>query len=371
VASIVLILDGGRITPSIIIQMSSSNWRKALSPSRLVALLSLLTVCCAVLIADLSIGEGRIGPGYALRAARLAFVRETVEEADKAKMALRQYELTQKPEDEETFLKACDTMAADVTGLRRAEHMSAEQSDQIIDLCVSIRQQLNKLDASPADRMSEAGFMLDRIRRVVLGFGMDELRVQDEKLAEQTHAAALNRRITVGMAVIEIFLVAGIVFLVLRLTRLEHLVTVCAWSHRLLYEGKWVSLERYLEQRFGIRASEGISTEQAARIMAENEVSGHELLRLIDFEKAAGVRAKEANRAIHAVRNHLTAVLCFSEMAGAGDQEAQREMATRVVAHASTISNEVDVLHNAVRGFNPGPPELHVVPTPLEVRSVA
>jgi hypothetical protein len=345
--------------------------RKALTPSRLVALLSLLTFGCAVLIADFSIDEGRARPGYALRAARLGFVHETVDAADRAKEALREYEATQRPEDKEAFLKACDTMAAKVSNLRRAEHMSEEQSDQIIDLCVSIREQLNKLDASPTDRMIEAGSMVDRIRRVVLGFGMDELRQQDDKLEEQTKAAALNRRITTGMAVIEIFLVAGIVFLVVRLTRLEQLVTVCAWSHRLLYEGQWVSLERYLEQRFGIRASDGITTDQAAKLMTESEVNGQELLRLIDFEKAAGIRAKEANRAIHAVRNHLTAVLCYSEMAGAGDAEAQRDMAARVLTHASTISSEVDMLHKAVRGFNPGPPEFRIVSKPVEERPAA
>lgn len=350
--------------------MSFSFWRKALTPSRLVAALGLLTIGCAVVIANFSIGEGGGRPEYALRAARLGFVHDIVDGADKAKAALREYEVTQQPGDKEAFLKACDAMAAKVSHLRQAEHMSEEQSDQIVDLCVSIRQQLSKLGASSADRMSAAGFLVDRIRRVVLGFGMDELRQQDDRLAAQTAAAALNRRITIGMAVIEIFSVAGIVLLVLRLIRLEKLVTVCAWSHRLLYEGKWVSLERYLEQRFGIRASDGITTEQAARLMAENDLNGQELVRLIEFEKVAGDRAKEANRAIHAVRNHLTAVLCYSEMAGNGDAEAQRDMATRVMTHANTISSEVDHLYAAVRGFNPGPPILHVVPKPGE-RSVA
>jgi len=342
-----------------------------MTPSRLIAVLSLLTVGCAVLIAGLSVDEGRTTPGYALRAARLGFVHQIVAGADSAREALRQYEVTQRPEDKEAFLKACDTMAATVSRLRQAEHMSEEQSDQIIDLCVAIRQQLNKLGDSTEDRMLQSGYLVDRIRRVVLGFGMDELREQDEKLQEQTASAALSRRITVGMAVIEIFLVAGIALLVVRLTRLEHLVTVCAWSHRLMYHGQWVSLERYLEERFGIRASEGITTEQAAKLMSEGEINGQELVRLVEFEKAAGVRAKEANRAIHSVRNHLTAVLCYSEMAGSGDAEAQAEMASRVLTHASTISSEVDVLHKAVRGFNPAPPDLHVVRAPGEERTAA
>ncbi|MGA3171822.1 MAG: hypothetical protein ABSE62_12515 [Chthoniobacteraceae bacterium] len=346
--------------------MSSPFWRKAFTPSRLVALLGLLTITCAVLIANFSIDEGRTGNGYAQRAQRLGYVHDVVADADYAKAQLNKYEATQSPEDKEAFLQACDQMAAKVNHLRQAEHMSEDQSDQIVDLCVSIRQQLTRLGATSADRMQEAGYFLDRIHRVVLGFGMDELRLQDQKLEEQTKAAALNRRMTVGMAGIIIVMVAAIVFLVIRLTRLEQLATVCAWTHRLLYEGQWVSLERYLERRFGIRASDGITTEQAAKLMAEDEINGQELVRLIEFEKMAGDRAKEANRAIHAVRNHLTAVLCYSEMAGSGDPEAQREMASRVLTHASTISSEVDMLHNAVRSFNPGPPDLRVVRSPEE-----
>ena len=346
--------------------MSSSFWRNILTPSRLIVGLSLLTLTCAALIANFTIGETRNGAGYAQRASRMGFVHDILEDVDNARNALRQYEVTDSQADKEAFLKTCDQMAAKVGSLRMAEHMSEEQSDEITDLCISIRQQLNKLGGSSADHMVQAGALMDRIRRVVLGFGMDELRAQDDKLQEQTAAAALNRRITVGMAIIEIFLVAGIVFLVVRLTRLEQLVTVCAWSHRLLYEGKWVSLERYLETRFGIRASEGITAEQAAKLTAEGDLNVQELIRLIEFEKAAGERAKEANRAIHAVRNHLTAVLCYSEMAGGGDPEAQRDMASRVLTHANTISSEVDVLHKAVRGFNPGPPDLHVVRAPDE-----
>jgi hypothetical protein len=343
----------GPACPRPCMQMNFQFWRKVFTPSRVIAALSLATITCAVLIANFSLGEERDQSVFKARAVRLTYVHDTVEATDEAKAALRQYEITQLPSDKEMFLAACDAMASKVSSLRRAEHMTEEQSDQIIDLCVAIRQQLDKIDTSAADRMTQSGFLLDRIRRVVLGFGMDELREQEDKLAEQSSAAALGRRITAGMAVIEIFLVAGIVFLVVRLTRLEHLATVCAWSHRLLYDGQWVSLERYLDQRFGIRASDGLNAEQAAKIVAENEKNGQELVRLVEFEKAAGDKAKEATRAIHSVRNHLTAVLCFSEMAENGDAEAQRDMASRVLNHANTISAEVNALHNAVRGFTP------------------
>jgi hypothetical protein len=351
--------------------MSASILQKSLTTSRLIALLCLLTVACAVLIAAFTLGEERSAPGYAARAARIDFVHQIVESADNAREALREYEATPNPAEKAAFLKSCDTMAATVTRLRRAEQMSEEQSDTITDLCVEIRHQLNNIDASPEESMLQSGNLLERVRRVVLGFGMDELRVEDDKLAEQTAAAALGRRITAGMAVIEVFLVAGIVILVMRLSRLEKLVNVCAWSHRLLYDGQWVNLERYLEDRFGIKASEGITAEQAEKLMSQSELNGEELIRLVEFEKAAGAHARQASTAIHAVRNHLTAVLCYSEMAGAGDSEAKSQMASRVLKHATTIASQVDILHKAVRGFNPGPPELHIVRDPEQETTAA
>jgi len=345
--------------------MSSALLRTIVTPSRLIALLGLLTIGCAVLIASFSIDEEHDqSTGYALRAQRLGIVHDTVDAADNAKAALHVYEETERPADKEAFLKACDTMASKVTSLRRAEHMSEEQSDQIIDLCVAIREQLTKLGTTNAEGTAEAGALLDRVRRVVLGFALDELRTQDDKLEEQTKAAEFNRRMTIGMAVIEIFSVAGIVFLVMRLTRLESLLTVCAWSHRVNHEGQWITLERYLEKRFGIRANDGLTREQAEELREEHVMNGHELIRLIEFEKTASATAKEAAKAIHSVRNHLTAVLCYSEMAGSGDAEAKRDMAGRVMAHASTISNEVDLLHNAVQSFKPGPPDFRVLPDP-------
>jgi hypothetical protein len=351
--------------------MSTAFLRKALTPTRVTVLLSLLTVGCAVLIAHFTMGQASNPASFAARAQRLQFVEETVNSADHARETLREYEVTQSPADKAAFIQACDVIEKKVSTLRQSELMSEEETDQIVDLCIAIRQQLNKIDASPEDRMSQAGLLLDRIRRVVLGFGMDEVRAQDLKIEEQTKAAALHRNLTAGMAVIEILLVLGIVFLVVRLARLEQLITVCAWSHRLLYEGQWVSLERYLESRFNVRASEGITTEQAAQIMSENAANGEELIRLVEFEKAAAERAKEAARAIHAVRNHLTAVLCYSEMAGSGDAEAQAAMANRVVTHANTISSQVDLLQKTVRAIHPAQPDFHIVATASEKQPAA
>lgn len=61
--------------------------------------------------------------------------------------------------------------------------------------------------------------------------------------------------------------VAGVIAVVFRAGRMSRIAKVCAWSHTVEYEGRWMSFEQYLEARFGIKASHGISPEEAAKVM--------------------------------------------------------------------------------------------------------
>jgi hypothetical protein len=49
--------------------------------------------------------------------------------------------------------------------------------------------------------------------------------------------------------------------------KVEGLVTMCAWSRTIEYEGEWISFEDYLQRRFGIRTSHGISPAEAAKLL--------------------------------------------------------------------------------------------------------
>lgn len=43
--------------------------------------------------------------------------------------------------------------------------------------------------------------------------------------------------------------------------RVESLVTICAWSRTVEYQGEWISFEEYLQRRFGVDSTHGISPE--------------------------------------------------------------------------------------------------------------
>jgi CHASE3 domain sensor protein len=50
-----------------------------------------------------------------------------------------------------------------------------------------------------------------------------------------------------------------------RIRKMESLVTVCAWSGTIEYQGQWMSFEEYLRRRFDLQTTHGISPAEAAR----------------------------------------------------------------------------------------------------------
>jgi hypothetical protein len=51
-----------------------------------------------------------------------------------------------------------------------------------------------------------------------------------------------------------------------RVREFDGLITICAWTQRVWWEGHWISFEDYLSQRFNLRCTHGIC-EEAAEIM--------------------------------------------------------------------------------------------------------
>lgn len=54
-------------------------------------------------------------------------------------------------------------------------------------------------------------------------------------------------------------------------TDVEH-VTVCAWTRTVRSEGEWISVEAYLERRYGVLTSHGISPAAETFFDAEAEL---------------------------------------------------------------------------------------------------
>jgi hypothetical protein len=60
-----------------------------------------------------------------------------------------------------------------------------------------------------------------------------------------------------------------IVIILLRLEKLQQVVTICAWTGQVKLDGQWVRLDEYLQRRFGLSVSHGLSREAADKMATE------------------------------------------------------------------------------------------------------
>ncbi len=157
---------------------------------------------------------------------------------------------------------------------------SPEQDDQLRQLASLLEARFGLMDrmvesARPGSNANLLALMLaDR------GFeSSNAIRAETSALLasvrrdDAAHQAALGQQTWAALGWLSIFVavnavaVAGVIAVVFRAGRMSRIAKVCAWSHTVEYDGRWMSFEQYLEARFGIKASHGISPEEAAKVM--------------------------------------------------------------------------------------------------------
>lgn len=111
---------------------------------------------------------------------------------------------------------------------------------------------------------------------------MDALRARTDALeyrlfadlAASANSTARRVRIfqTAGIGLISLAASLGLIgaiTLFKRIRDLEAIIPVCAWTHRVRHQGKWISFEQYLHERFDLRFTHGISEEAAEALKNE------------------------------------------------------------------------------------------------------
>ena len=84
----------------------------------------------------------------------------------------------------------------------------------------------------------------------------------------------------IANSVIEVEVLILLAFLVTRTARqtkalearVAGLITMCAWSRTIQFEGEWVSFEEYLKRRFGLDTSHGISPTESHKKFGEGDL---------------------------------------------------------------------------------------------------
>ena len=116
--------------------------------------------------------------------------------------------------------------------------------------------------------------LMDSIRKLTNELAAEEsrlLKIREVQLqADATHHAIESWLLTLLGA-------AGggaVLYLLIRLQKLERLVTVCAWSKTINYKGEWLSFETYLHRHFGVEITHGISPNEAVKLQRAFDEDG-------------------------------------------------------------------------------------------------
>jgi CHASE3 domain sensor protein len=199
----------------------------------------------------------------------------------------RGYLLTEKRSYLESYQNARDKVSSDLDELH--EQIGDNQQQQV---------RLKKVDGLIADKLEAASQMIDleqtgqhlaavrlvradhakktidAVRALVEEMSFDEKELLancTKNLATQTQKHTSILLSLLGLNTISI---VCILYLLHHLTRLRSLVKMCAWSRTIEYEGEWISFEKYLERRFSLDITHGISPAEAARLTAELNRTG-------------------------------------------------------------------------------------------------
>ncbi|MFA6289722.1 MAG: CHASE3 domain-containing protein [Opitutaceae bacterium] len=164
---------------------------------------------------------------------------------------------------------------------------SAAQTSALAEIKALVDQKFAEIDRTIGLRRLNVGASLSVVGT---GEGLVTMNALREKLhaLEQNELAELNARsdlaarharqfqlVSLGLISLAVVLALTVArLLILRVRELEDLVTVCAWTNRVKYEGKWVSFEQYLHKRFNLRFTHGISEEATRKLLLE-EVELH------------------------------------------------------------------------------------------------
>ena len=164
---------------------------------------------------------------------------------------------------------------------------SPARTAALAEIKTLVDQKFAEIDRTIALRRLNVGASLNVVGT---GEGLVTMNALREKIhaLEQNELAEINTRsalaarqarqfqlVSLGLITLAVVLALAVArLLILRVRELEDLITVCAWTNRVKFEGKWVPFEQYLKKRFDLHFTHGISEEATRKLLLE-EVELH------------------------------------------------------------------------------------------------
>jgi CHASE3 domain sensor protein len=199
---------------------------------------------------------------------------------NQAEGSQRSYLLTGRPEYIGPFVIAITGLPFETELLRvlvadnkSQEKLAADLQETIQALLDKLIQSYNLRSAGDADAALQAvnnnrpWDLMNSARAQIVAMRATEDKLLVERDAISEEKLDLKENISTVLLLTSTAVVVGAGILFLRLQLLQNIITVCAWTQRVNYRGKWMRMEEFLWERFGVKVSHGISEEAFDGVM--------------------------------------------------------------------------------------------------------
>lgn len=197
-----------------------------------------------------------------------------------AETAQRGYLLTGQEHFLAPYTNALAHLPKSLPGLHTSLLTASDQDGEVVRLSALVARKLEQLavtiqERKDGDTATAVAFvssgrgqdLMDEIRGCAAAL-LRELEGNVDRSQNRLNAEVqFNAWLTLVIVVLICVLVAVAIKTLVRMQRLDRLVTICAWSRTIKIDDRWVTFEEYLRERFGIEVTHGISEQEYDRIM--------------------------------------------------------------------------------------------------------
>ena len=130
-----------------------------------------------------------------------------------------------------------------------------------------LKQSAQQAEALRLISTNSAALLMNQIRPLIAEIQAAEDQTLAQRRTENESKVNLRDVISTGLLCLTAAVVVGAGVLLLRIRQLQSIITICAWTQRVNFNGKWMRMEDFLWQRFRVKVSHGISEEAFEGVM--------------------------------------------------------------------------------------------------------
>ncbi len=141
--------------------------------------------------------------------------------------------------------------------IENAQEIVAARQDEGLEAAVA------RVTSESSDRS------MDSIRRIADQMKTEEQRLLSLREARAAHSLRIQKAF--GLLLLGVLAAAsgGIFWMQWRIGRMERIVRVCAWTQTIQHGNEWLPVETFLQKRFGLTPSHGMSEAAAEKMRQE------------------------------------------------------------------------------------------------------